>query len=167
MARLFSTQACIEVSPQLLSMYRALLTSESVARQLGPADLRATGREFFRCIQIEDLLASLTPERIQLTIFSWLVLLGDSPGQVQQIVSDLARGQLGVRVTASETSRTAHVRNLRARLLATAISTVPVAVLLSSRPWLPVVLGVPLAWLLSLTLAVLFLSLLVQWRRLP
>lgn len=152
--------------PRILLMYRTLLTAESVTRQLGSdADLRDVGREFFRRLQLEELVRGFAYERLESIVFSLLTLWRDSPGQMEKILADLARGRLEIVANVSEEPRVRHIRNRRNQFLGTAVASVAVATLLTS-PHLPSLFGISLTWPLGALLAFLFLSAFWQWRRL-
>jgi ubiquinone biosynthesis protein len=154
------------VPTRILSMYRALLTAETVASSLAPGmDLPLVGREFFAALALEEAFQSLEPRKWQPILLNALALWRDSPGQLRQIVADLAEGRLTVKVEVSETQKTVRTRGRRVRLLVTSILSVGVALLIT-KTHLPELFGVSLAWPLYLALAVLYISTYFQWRRL-
>lgn len=155
------------VPTPILSIYRALLTAEMVAARMGLRDgLRQVGSNFFRRLQRRELVSSLTDQdRKQQIFLSLLNLTRDSPRQINQILTDIAEGTLTLKVEVTEDSRTAKSRKHRARLNALSILSVGIAVLLV-RPGLPVVLGVPLEWVLVTAFAALFVGAFLYWRRL-
>jgi ubiquinone biosynthesis protein len=150
---------------RVLSMYRALLTAESVAHQLGArADLRTVGRDFFRALRLDELAQGFDPNDVQAAALTWLSLVRDGPGQLQQLLSELSSGRYALTVNMTESPRTARARDRRARLVSTAVlaatvSTLVVAAAVAdvSRGWTWVLLGV---------LAVVYAAIGWQWRRL-
>jgi ubiquinone biosynthesis protein len=156
----------LQVPPMVVSIYRALLVAETVANRLdADADLRSVGRKFFDRLRVDEVMRAFEPQQIQPTVLNSLALLRDAPGQVGQILSELSEGTFTLTVQAFEPPRVARARDRRARLIATAVLTVSVAVVLS-RPDLPNIYGVPLSLLLTALLVLLYLSFLLQWRRL-
>lgn len=150
----------------VLALYRTLLTAESVASQLqSRATLGAVGQGFFRGLQIEQTLETFEPGRV----IAWLMQLNDlvrsGPGNVQQLLSDVAEGRfiLPVRTLDSEQSRRAG--NQRTRLLTLAILFLGTALLLTvPRPL--TFFGVSLEPLLWFALIADFVAMFVLWRRL-
>ena len=151
--------------PRILSMYRALLTAETVANELGTgADLGSVGREFFTGLRLEQTLRGFTPDNLQQLALNLVGLVRDSPGQLHQILSELADGRFAVGMNMSEAPRAERARNRRARIIATAVLSVSVAVLLAV-PGLPAVAGVSLGWPLGVLLVLLYAATALQWRR--
>jgi ubiquinone biosynthesis protein len=156
----------LQVPPRILSMYRALLTAESVANRLDPnLDLGRVGQEFFQVMQVQEVLRSLEPKAVQAFLLNLFNLIRDSPGQLQQIMEDLANGRFVVNVNTTESPRLLRIANRRTKLIVTAILTVGVAFLLGN-PTLPSVAGINVSWLLGFALALLYVWLLIQWFRL-
>jgi ubiquinone biosynthesis protein len=149
----------------VLSLYRTLLTAESVAHQMQTtATLGEVGKGFFRGLQLEQTLSTFEPGRV----IAWLMQLNDlvrsGPGNVQQLLSDIAEGRfiLPVRTLDSEQSRRAG--NQRTRLLTLAILSLGLSLLLS-RGGLTLA-GVSLEPVLWIALAADFIAMVVLWRRL-
>jgi ubiquinone biosynthesis protein len=159
----------MRMPPSVLSLYRVLLTAESVSDQLGAqSDLAKVGRAFFRELELERAAASLEPRRVA----AWLLELNDlarsAPGRLQQLLAELADGRfvLGVRTTESESAR--RLADRRARLIALSVLSVGVGVLLAATPrggggWEASVLR-PVLWGVLVTL---YVWIAVLWRRLP
>lgn len=150
----------------VLSLYRTLLTAESVAHQLqSRATLGVVGQGFFRGLQIEQTLEAFEPGRV----IAWLMQINDlvrsGPGNVQQLLSDVAEGRfiLPVRTLDSEQSR--RTGNQRTRLLTLAILFLGLALLLTV-PRDTTFLGFSFEPLLWLALAVDFVAMFILWRRL-
>jgi ubiquinone biosynthesis protein len=145
-------------------MYRTLLTAETVAHRLSPrVDLRGVGREFFMALQIDDALETLQPEAVRNSLPRLLALLRDSPGQVHQLLSELAEGRFSLPVEVTEDARTRKAQNRRARLIATAILTVGISLLLSA-PGSLSISGVSVRQVLTVVLVLLYIWLFRQWR---
>lgn len=155
------------VPTSILSIYRALLTIETLAAQLGlPDGIQEVGSAFFRDLQQRELLTSMFDrDHLQQFFVSLLNLKRDTPRQINQILTDIAEGTLSVKVEVTEDPRLVKGRNRRASLLATSILAVSVAVLFT-RPNLPVLMGVPITWVLIVALIILYISALYHWRRL-
>ncbi|HJQ31338.1 MAG TPA: AarF/UbiB family protein [Pyrinomonadaceae bacterium] len=156
----------LHVPARVLSMYRALLTAEAVANQLGAsADLRSVGREFFEDLRLDEAVSLAEPENLENTLLNTILLLRDSPGQLQQILSELSDGRFELKVNISETPRIRRVRNKRLRLLVTSITTVGISLLLTA-PQLPELFGASLRGPLWVVLLLLYAWAYFQWRRL-
>lgn len=156
----------LQVPSGILLMYRALLTAESVANQLGTEmDLTSVGNQFFAKLQLEEALRVIEMNEIQGTFLSQLTLMRELPSQLQQILSELSDGRFALNVTFAETLNVRRSNNQRVRLLATSILSVGIALLLT-RTQLPELFGVSLAWPLCITLILLYLWIFLQWRQL-
>lgn len=156
----------MHVPARALSMYRALLTAEAVAGRLAPgANLAAAGRAFFAARERRELFRALDPERLQESVPELVNLLRNGPARVNQVLGDLANGQLALNVQVSDDPFTRRARTRYIRLIVTVLLSISVALLLT-RP-LPMVFGVPLSEPLLVALVLLYVSILVQWRRLP
>ena len=108
----------------------------------------------FRSEQLEEAGANLVS------------LVHDSPGQVHQLLSDLADGSFSLNVSATESRATTRARHdARARLLVAAVCAVGLSVIVSA-PGLPHPGGVSIAWPLGAALAVLYAWIFIAWRRL-
>jgi ubiquinone biosynthesis protein len=153
------------IPTRLLAMYRTLLTAETVAHQLSPSvDLRSVGKEFFISLQTDEALASFSPEAQRALLPKILALLRDSPGPIHQILSELAEGRFRLRTETIEDAATQRVKNRRARMLAAAILSVGFAFLLSA-PSLPAIGPLPLRPVIMVALALVYVSVLVQWHK--
>jgi ubiquinone biosynthesis protein len=154
------------VPTSILSMYRALLTAENVATSVAVnADLQRVGREFFERLAWEDITRTVRPENLQNLALNILALSKDAPGQLHRILVDLSENRFTLNTVVSEDTRTERSRNRRSRMLAASVVAVGVAILLSN-PRLPLLFGIPLAWPLYAALAILYIVIAIQWRRL-
>jgi len=155
----------LQVPTRVLSMYKALLTAETVAHELGSnVDLRSVGRNFFFELQRDDLISSVEPDNLETSFLSTVAFLRDTPGQLQQILTDLAEGKFEFKVNVSEGANVSRIKNRRLRLLVTSILAVCVALLLAA-PHLPAMFDNS-RWPLWVALILLYVSILFQWRRL-
>ena len=151
----------------ILSMYRALLTAEIVAGQLGgDVDLAAVGRKIFERIQIEQLFAMLRIENWQPVVTDWIALLRDGPRQTHQVINDLLEGQLVLRVHTSESDEDQRLKNLRARLISLSIVSLTIVTLLGTVGPIVLVGALQLSHLLWASLAIVGLLMLLTWKRL-
>ena len=156
----------LQVPSRILSMYRALLTAESVANHLtDELDLSSVGQQFFERMQVEEVLRVLEPKNAQPLLLSFGTLLRDSPGQLQQLLLELSNGRFTLNATVNETTRVRRAHNRRARLIATSILSVGIALLLTI-PDLPDLFGVSLAQLLSVALILVYIWIFIQWGKL-
>jgi ubiquinone biosynthesis protein len=156
----------LQVPARVLSLYRALLTAETVAHQLGTTvDMRSVGREFFANLQIEEAFRAIDPDKLESTFLGMVSLLQDSPGQLHQLLTELSERRFELKVTVSEAPKVRRVRNQRLQLLITSILSVGIALLLIV-PGLPKLFGASLRWPIGIVLILLYISILFQWRRL-
>ena len=157
----------LQVPARVLSLYRAILTVELVARQLGLGDgVRRVGQDFFLRLQRDEMIDELFDKEQYLQQFASLLNLArDGPRQIQQILTEVADGSYTLKVYVSEASRTSRTQNQRARLVTSAILTVGIAFLLR-QPEMPQVFGVSLTWLLLSALGLLLVLIANLWRRL-
>jgi ubiquinone biosynthesis protein len=152
------------IPPRILSMYRALLTAEAVAGRLGPeADVQSVGQRFFQSLQWDEVFQALNPEAIPPYLLSILSLVQKSPGQLDQLLSELAESRFSVNTVGTESPRTERVRNRRARIVVSAVASVSIAMLLT-RPSLPIIAGIDIVWPLVIVLVMVYLSIFIQLR---
>jgi ubiquinone biosynthesis protein len=157
----------LQVPARVLAMYRAILTAETLARQLGAGDeVRRVGQAFLRRLQLDDLLTQACDfDKYTQLFVSVLNLTRNGPKQLNQILTEVSEGSFSVKVQVAEAARAARAQNQRARLLTTAILTVSVTLLLLV-PDLPRPLGISLIWPLAAALVYLYFWVAVLWRRL-
>jgi ubiquinone biosynthesis protein len=116
----------------VLSMYRTLLTSESVAYHLrAEVNLRDAGRQFFQALHLERLISSFNPNRM----VSWVMQLNElarsGPTHIHQLLSDLSEGRFVLSVQSRESEQTRRHENRRARLISLAIVSMTLTLLLT------------------------------------
>jgi ubiquinone biosynthesis protein len=151
----------------VLSMYRTLLTAESVAHQLqSKATLGAVGKGFFKGLQLEQTLATFEPGRI----IAWLMQINDfvrsGPGNLQQLLSDAADGRFTLPVRTLDSEQSRRIGNQRTRLITLAIISLGLALLISM-PHRPFRLdGISFEPLLWVALVIDAIGMFVLWRRL-
>lgn len=154
-----------EFPVQLLAMYRTLLTVETLAHRLAPGvSLRSVGSDFFVSLQIDDAIRSFSRESLSAEVPRLLALLRESPGQISQLLSDLADGNFTLRLHLTDSNRTRREKNRRAQLVAGAIISVGLSVLIAVRD-LPSVGSVSLRPILLAVLVAVYISLWIQWRQ--
>lgn len=155
-----------QIPTRVLAMYRALLTAELVAHQLGsPANLRTVGSRYIEKLQKEEALRVLEVENLQPTLLSYFSLWRDYPGQLSQVLTDLADNRFVLKVNVGENPELKQDRNRRARAVVTSILAVSVAILLVF-PGSPAGGGNWLTWLLVALLLLLYFITYLQYRRL-
>jgi ubiquinone biosynthesis protein len=123
-----------DMSPptSVLSMYRTLLTSESVAFHLGSeANLREVGRGFFRQLQLERIISSYHPDSVIARLMQLNELASSGPSNFQQLLSDVAEGRFVLSVRSLESAQGRRQANQRARLIALAILAMSLTLLLT------------------------------------
>ena len=156
----------LNVPVRVLSMYKALLTAETVAHELGAnVDLRTVGGDFFFELRREEALRGVEPDNLETSFLSTVSLLRDSPGQLRQILTELSEGRFELNVNVSEAPKVRRVRNRRLRLLVTSVLSVGVSLLLAA-PDLTTAYGAYARWPLWAALLLLYVSVFLQWRRL-
>ncbi|HXI25825.1 MAG TPA: hypothetical protein VNG71_18350, partial [Pyrinomonadaceae bacterium] len=121
----------MQTPSSVLSMYRTLLTSESIAYHFrSGANLREVGRRFFKGFQLEQVINSYYPDRV----IAWLMqineLVRSGPGNIQQLLTDLADSRFVLSVRSHESEQTRYHANQRTRLIALAIVSMSLALLL-------------------------------------
>jgi ubiquinone biosynthesis protein len=154
-----------QIPSRILSIYRALVTAETLASQLGFEDgLRQVGQEFFLELQRDELFTNLFTRENKLQFLSSVLnLTRDAPGQINQILTDVADGTLTLRVEVTEAPRVVRAKNQRAKLWTLAIVSVSGAVLLTA-PSLPSIFGISLRWPFGVVLLMLYLWTAYLWR---
>jgi ubiquinone biosynthesis protein len=152
------------IPPRILSMYRALLTAETVAGRLGPeADMQSVGRRFFASLQWDEVFRSVDPEAIPPYLLNLLSLAQRSPAQLDQLLSELAESRFSLNTIGTESPRTERVRNRRVRIMVSAVASISIA-LLVAKPALPIIAGIDVVWPLVIVLILVYLSMFVQLR---
>jgi ubiquinone biosynthesis protein len=151
----------------VLALYRTLLTAESVSHQLqSGATLGEVGKGFFRGLQLEQTLATFEPGRL----IAWLMQVNDlvrsGPGNVQQLLSDLAEGRFTLPVRTLDSEQSRRIGNQRTRLLTLAILSLGLALLISSPRRDFSLFGISLELVLWIALAIDFIAMFLLWRRL-
>jgi len=157
----------LRVPARILSMYRALLTVETVANALGTHDgLRKIGREFFGELQRERLIEELSDiAKLESLLVTLINLKSNAPGHLSQILNELATGSLSLRTLTSEAPHVVRLRNRRTWIITVAILAVSISLLLT-RSGLPAIFGISLAWPLIMILILCYAEIWRQWRRL-
>jgi predicted unusual protein kinase regulating ubiquinone biosynthesis (AarF/ABC1/UbiB family) len=151
----------------VLALYRTLLTAESVSNQLqSHATLGDVGQGFFRGLQLEQTLATFEPGRLM----AWLMQVNDlvrsGPGNVQQLLSDLAEGRFTLPVRTLDSEQSRRIGNQRTRLITLAILSLGLALLLNSPRRDLSLFGISLELVLWIALAIDFIAMFLLWRRL-
>ena len=151
----------------LLSMYRSLLTAETVAQQLGGrANLMSTGRKFFADLRMKRLLNRLQPDEIDRTLVPYLDFLDESHEKYLRLASDVAEGRYVWNVESSESPASRRSSNSRTKLVTMAIVLVAISVLRASSRDVMLARRISLASLLWAVWGAVAIWVLVLWRRL-
>jgi ubiquinone biosynthesis protein len=136
----------LRLPPRILSLYRTLLTVETVARGLAPtADLRTVGQDFFSTLRVAEVLGEFTQEDIQALALTAVELLHDGPERLQELLERADDGTLAISAGVAPDTESRRGRRHRARLSGTALVGVGIAALLASSG-MPELVGVSLAW---------------------
>jgi predicted unusual protein kinase regulating ubiquinone biosynthesis (AarF/ABC1/UbiB family) len=153
---------------EVLAMYRALLTAETVASQLdSEVDLLSVGEKFFARLLIRRSLEGMAPERLQSLAIDLPVLIQDAPGQIQRILYDLANDRFSLEVRTTESPEDRRAASSRSRLITAAILSVGLSILLAAGALGdgPLSSGA-VSGLLAVLLGMDYLWMLILWRRL-
>jgi ubiquinone biosynthesis protein len=156
----------ILIPSRLLSLYRAILTVETVVDRLGSnTDVPQVGERFFERLQKRELVGELF-DKNQLAPFlhSLVNLIRDSPNQINEVLTELADGNFTLRVYVSEAAKVSRDQNRRARLITMAVLSVGVATLLGSATLVSQPNG-PMFWALAIALGGLYLAIIHAWSR--
>jgi ubiquinone biosynthesis protein len=144
----------------------ALLCAQMTALAADPeVDCGDVARRSLAATRAGAKFRHLGPDQTAELLSELTTLAADLPGQVHDVLADLADGSFSLNVWVSEAAQAERNRNRRARLLAAAIVAVGLALLLSARH-LPRVGGVSVAWVIGAALAVTYAWLAIEWRRL-
>jgi ubiquinone biosynthesis protein len=155
-----------DISGEMVSAFRTLIGVESIAMRLDPAvHLQSTGQEILKDIVLDDVFSRLEPVKIRSALVNMLAALNNAPEYLNLILTDAARGRLGLNLTTNEHDHSAATRDRRYRLVASAIVAVGIAWLMGE-PGLPSLGSIPAWRLLAIVLTVLYLRMIVLWRRL-
>jgi ABC1 atypical kinase-like domain len=148
------------------AVYGALAAALGSAEDLAGSEVvEATGLSFLRDARLQVVGDAIRSEQLEETGANLVALVRDSPGQVHQLLSDLADGSFSLNVTATESRAATRSRDARARLLVAAVGAVGLSVVVSAAD-LPHPGGVSIAWPLGAVLAALYGWIFFAWRRL-
>jgi len=154
------------VPAEVLGVFRTLLTVESVAYRLEPSvHLQSAGSEFFMELQLREAFRLLKPDVQRDVTLDLLTTFRDAPEYLNQILAELAEGRFTLNLSATEHPRSAKTRDLRSRLVVAAVACVGIAGLLGEGE-LPMIASIPASVLLGAILALLYVYIVIQWRRL-
>ncbi len=148
-----------------LSMYRTLLTSESVAHYLrGGADLRSVGARFFTQLQAKRLIESWGPDQVRMWLVDLHQLARTGPGILQRFLADLAEGRFSINVRSVTPSSERRQASRRARMITLAILSTSLSLLLFLAGQNEDVLGGGVVTALWAVLGVVLIWIAVLWR---
>lgn len=151
----------------LLSMYRSLLTAETVARQLGgSADLMSAGQRFFDGLRLERFLDHFQPEQVNRALIPVLDFLEEPSGKYLRLLSDIADGDYVLTVESTESAASRRSANHRARLITAAIVLGAISTLQAGSRGVMLAAHFPLSTLLWIAWGLAALWLAVLWSRL-
>lgn len=155
-----------EVPAEMLSAFRTLIAVETIAFRLDRAvHMQSAGQEVLSDILLDDVFRHFEPAQQRSALINLLSALRGAPGYIEQIITELAQSRLALNLVTTEHPHSATTRDRRARLLAAAIAAVGVAWLMGE-PGMPAVGAIPAARVLAVILGVLYLCMIVLWRRL-
>ncbi len=117
----------------ILSLYRSVLTAETIARQLGGRETIAqAARPLLQQLQIKAFLDAFALATIQPLVLDGLRLLRDGPRRLNELLSDMTEGRLVIRVRTVDSQEDRALANARARLVSVATASVGVAFLIGA-----------------------------------
>jgi ubiquinone biosynthesis protein len=152
----------MRLPPRVLSLYRALLTAETVAHQLGAAaDLASVGRDFFDRLREQEGRLRISRADLEATAVSAIGLLRDGPEQLHRLLRDAAEGRLAVPVEVADPRARTRARRRHARMVTAALVSIGPAWLLARGE-----VGASLTWALAVLLCGLYAGLAAGWWRL-
>ncbi len=147
-------------------IYGALVAALAASRAVsGTAVAESTGRAFLRTARLQAMNDTFRPERLEEAGASLVSFFRDTPGQLHQLLSDLADGTFSLNVTSGESPGSERARDARVRLVVAAVCSIGLAVLLAI-PHLPRPAGISLAWPLGVLLGLDYVWIAARWRRL-
>jgi ubiquinone biosynthesis protein len=121
----------LRVPHRVLSLYRTLLTLDSVVHRLDqPEALSQVGRPFFQSLQVSNAIRGLSVDGLAPTLLAHVALMRDGPRQVSQLLADLSEGSFQLPVRVSESRRVEKRRAREARLVAASMLSISLALLL-------------------------------------
>ena len=119
------------VPREMLALYRSLCTAELIASQIAPTgNLSAVGSRFFREQERKRFFDHFRQDDLQREARDIIELLLDGPGRLSQVLDDLSGNRFVLQVETTESARARAQADLRAKLIAIAISCVSLAILL-------------------------------------
>jgi predicted unusual protein kinase regulating ubiquinone biosynthesis (AarF/ABC1/UbiB family) len=130
-----------------------------------PGDTTRAAQAYLRVARIEAATETVSAAQLERVAASLLALWRDTPGQLHQLMSDLSEGTFALNVRTSTSRQSEEHQNRRTRLVAAAILSVSLAVVVAA-PKMPRPGGVWLGWPVAAVLAGLYVWILVMWRRL-
>ena len=118
------------VPTDVLSIYRVLITVETIASELDPSiNLRTVGQGYFRHMELENLVRMFGPEAILRHFRQMFDLLRRGPGILQRLAFDLAEDRFVLKVQTTESEASQRHANRRTRLVTLAILIVALSFL--------------------------------------
>ncbi len=118
------------VPASVLSMYRTIVTAESIAAMLSDeADIAAMGRRFLDEYRWLSIQRQFSLQNLQTVAGDLLELTKTMPGQLNRLLSDVAEDRLRLRVVVTDSPENRRAANVRARLVAGAIIFVGICIL--------------------------------------
>lgn len=121
------------IPQNILALYRSLCTAELIASEIAPdANLSTVGPAFFRKQQIQSFLAAFRLDRLQMNARSTMELALEGPGQLAQILGDIADNRFVLQVQETESPQVTARADLRTKLIAATILAVALSVVLAT-----------------------------------
>ena len=156
-----------QIPTAILSMYRSLLTAETVASQLGGEEnLASVGSEVFQRVRLESVINALRFENLEPLVTETLALVQQGPRQVRRLLSEVLDGRLTLQLRTVESEDHRHFANLRARVISVSIVSVAIAFLIGATRDARVFGWLRIADVLWAVLALIWLWIILAWRRL-
>jgi predicted unusual protein kinase regulating ubiquinone biosynthesis (AarF/ABC1/UbiB family) len=152
------------IPTRVLSLYRTLLTADSVATELDPAlDFEGLSRRFFERLELEEISRVMDSEAVTRQAIVLLNLWRDAPVRLREVLIDLSEGRLTVNTAAEESGRTRFQKNKRTRLISACIFSIGLAALVTTTS-LPTIGGISLNQIAFAALIINYVYIAYRWR---
>jgi ubiquinone biosynthesis protein len=157
----------LRIPSDVLSLYRSLLTAETLAHDLSAdIDLRRVGAAFFASFRAFQQLRFLTPDTFRGLLGDVLALLRDGPGHISRLLSDLVEERLTLHVKLQDRQPEQRQANARYQMLSAAILILAAAVFFQAADDVTVIASIKVGHILVLATLVLVGLIAIWWRRL-
>jgi hypothetical protein len=157
---------------EMLAAYRTLISAEWITNRLDSGvHLQSAGLEFLADVELDEALRILEPQVQQNALSDLLGALTAAPELLRHVLSDSVSGRLAANLNATPDSLSARMSDRRTKMTVAAIAAVAIAWLAGERSFPEIASLAPIVVLgpfvvLGPILAILYLYIAVQWRKL-